>query len=88
MGRIKRRTKDNLFYYSFSDRKKVITVLLPLRLKYRDKIHGDRHYWEKYTAAEPHHGAGFTIVNDQTGSFRFLTATATYAYHLGLNAYH
>ena len=43
-------------------------------------------YWRSYTAAEPHQGVGFTIINDQTGSFRFLTATATYAYHLGLNA--
>lgn len=42
-------------------------------------------YWETYTAAEPHHGAGLTIINDQTGSFRFLTASATYAYHLGIN---
>jgi type IX secretion system PorP/SprF family membrane protein len=43
-------------------------------------------YWETYTAAEPHHGLGLNIVNDQTGSFRFLSASATYAYHLGLNA--
>jgi len=31
-------------------------------------------YWESYTAAEPHHGIGLTMVNDN----------ATYAYHLGL----
>lgn len=43
-------------------------------------------YWRSYTAAEPHHGIGLQIINDQTGSFRFLTASATYAYHLGLNA--
>jgi len=43
-------------------------------------------YWRNYTAAAPHHGVGFTVINDQTGSFRFLTASATYAYHLGLNA--
>jgi len=43
-------------------------------------------YWRSYTAAAPHHGAGLTVINDQTGSFRFLTASATYAYHLGLNA--
>lgn len=43
-------------------------------------------YWETYTAAEPHHGIGLNIVNDQTGNFRFLSASATYAYHLGLNA--
>ncbi len=43
-------------------------------------------YWETYTAAEPHHGLGLTVINDQTGSFRFLSASATYAYHLGLDA--
>lgn len=43
-------------------------------------------YWRNYTAAEPHHGIGLQVINDQTGSFRFLTASATYAYHLGLNA--
>ena len=42
-------------------------------------------YWENYTAAEPHHGIGLNIINDQTGSFRFFSASATYAYHLGLN---
>jgi type IX secretion system PorP/SprF family membrane protein len=35
-----------------------------------------KYYWENYTAAEPHHGIG---------SFNFFTATASYAYHLGLN---
>ena len=44
-----------------------------------------RAYWESYTAAEPHHGIGATIINDRTGSFSFFTATASYAYHLGLN---
>lgn len=44
-----------------------------------------RAYWETYTAAEPHHGIGLNIINDQTGSFRFFSASATYAYHLGLN---
>ena len=43
-------------------------------------------YWESYTAAEPHHGIGFTMINDRTGSYNWFTATATYAYHLGLNA--
>ncbi|MFM2338183.1 MAG: hypothetical protein RL115_1376 [Bacteroidota bacterium] len=43
-------------------------------------------YWESYTAAEPHHGAGLTIVNDKTGSFNRFSANATYAYHLGINA--
>ena len=44
-----------------------------------------RAYWESYTAAEPHHGIGFTMVNDKTGSFNFFSASATYAYHLGLS---
>lgn len=43
-------------------------------------------YWENYTGAEPHHGAGLTVINDRTGSFNRFTAYATYAYHLGLNA--
>ena len=45
-----------------------------------------RSYWESYTAAEPHHGIGFMMVNDRTGSFTRFSAAATYAYHLGLNA--
>lgn len=41
-------------------------------------------YWESYTAAEPHHGIGLTMVNDKAGSFNRFTVNATYAYHLGL----
>ena len=44
-----------------------------------------RAYWENYTAADPHHGAGISIINDRTGSFNFLSASASYAYHIGLN---
>lgn len=44
-----------------------------------------RSYWENYTAADPHHGIGLTIINDKTGSFSRFTADATYAYHLGLS---
>ena len=43
-------------------------------------------YWESYTASEPHHGAGMTILNDKTGNFNRFTATLSYAYHVGLNA--
>lgn len=43
-----------------------------------------KYYWENYTAAEPHHGIGMTVINDKTGSFNRFTANATYAYHLGL----
>ena len=42
-------------------------------------------YWENYTAAAPHHGVGLSVINDRTGSFNFLSASASYAYHLGLN---
>lgn len=45
-----------------------------------------KYYWENYTAAEPHHGVGLTVINDRTGSFNRFTVDATYAYHLGLNA--
>ena len=44
-----------------------------------------KYYWENYTAAEPHHGIGLTVINDRTGSFNRFTANATYAYHLGLS---
>ena len=43
-------------------------------------------YWESYTAAEPHHGVGLTIINDQTGLFSRFSTDVSYAYHLGLNA--
>jgi type IX secretion system PorP/SprF family membrane protein len=42
-------------------------------------------YWENYTAAEPHHGVGFAMINDRTGSFNRFTAYGSYAYHLGLS---
>ncbi|MDP4264542.1 MAG: type IX secretion system membrane protein PorP/SprF [Bacteroidota bacterium] len=42
-------------------------------------------YWENYTASEPHHGVGLTILNDKTGNFNRFTTYATYAYHLGLS---
>jgi type IX secretion system PorP/SprF family membrane protein len=41
-------------------------------------------YWEEYTAAEPHHGIGGSIINYKTGYISRLTATVSYAYHLGL----
>lgn len=44
-----------------------------------------QYYWENYTAAEPHHGIGMTLINDHTGSFNRFSANATYAYHLGLS---
>jgi type IX secretion system PorP/SprF family membrane protein len=44
-----------------------------------------KYYWENYTAAEPHHGIGFSMINDRTGSFNRFSAAASYAYHLGLS---
>jgi type IX secretion system PorP/SprF family membrane protein len=41
-------------------------------------------YWQDYTAAEPHHGIGLQVINDQTGPLRYFSAYATYAYHLGI----
>lgn len=43
-------------------------------------------YWQAYTASEPHHGVGFSIVNDITGNYNVLTANVSYAYHLGISS--
>lgn len=43
-------------------------------------------YWENYTASEPHHGVGFSIISDRTGNFTRTTIAASYAYHVGLSA--
>lgn len=45
-----------------------------------------KQYWQDYTASEPHHGIGMQIINYQTGPLNRLSAYATYAYHLGINA--
>ena len=42
-------------------------------------------YWEQYTAAQPHHGVGFQVINDKTGPINRFTANVSYAYHLGLS---
>ncbi len=42
-------------------------------------------YWRDYTAADPHQGVGFTIMNDKTGPLNRFAAYGTYAYHLGLS---
>lgn len=44
-----------------------------------------KQYWEEYTAAEPHHGVGASVVNYRTGYINRFFATASYAYHLGLS---
>jgi|688.fasta_scaffold91035_4 type IX secretion system PorP/SprF family membrane protein len=38
-------------------------------------------YWEDYTAPEPHHGWGATLINDRTGPLTRFSAYGTYAYH-------
>lgn len=43
-------------------------------------------YWENYTASEPHHGVGLTVINDQTGLLSRFSGTVSYAYHLGLSS--
>ena len=49
-----------------------------------DNPRGSR-YWENYTASEPHHGVGLSIVNDKTGLYNQFTANVSYAYHIGLS---
>lgn len=44
-----------------------------------------KYYWESYTAAEPHHGMGLSVISDKTGSYTRFTSTVSYAYHIGLN---
>lgn len=43
-------------------------------------------YWERYTAASPHHGIGMQVINDVTGPLRFFSAYATYAFHVGITS--
>jgi type IX secretion system PorP/SprF family membrane protein len=42
-------------------------------------------YWETYTAATPHHGAGIQMINDVAGPLQNTSIYATYAYHIGLS---
>jgi type IX secretion system PorP/SprF family membrane protein len=42
-------------------------------------------YWQDYTSAEPHHGVGFTMINDRTGPLNRFAAYGTYAYHMGIS---
>lgn len=44
-----------------------------------------RAYWSQYEKAEPHHGLGFTMLNDRTGPLNRFAAYGTYAYHLGIS---
>jgi type IX secretion system PorP/SprF family membrane protein len=45
-----------------------------------------RAYWNEYTKAEPHHGVGFTMLNDRTGPLNRFAVYGTYAYHQGISA--
>lgn len=42
-------------------------------------------YWQNYTASEPHHGIGVSVVNDVTGLYNRFSANLSYAYHIGLS---
>ncbi|MBI3718700.1 MAG: type IX secretion system membrane protein PorP/SprF [Sphingobacteriales bacterium] len=42
-------------------------------------------YWQEYTAPEPHHGVGMSIVNYKTGYINRFFINGSYAYHLGLS---
>jgi type IX secretion system PorP/SprF family membrane protein len=44
-----------------------------------------RSYWENYTASEPHHGVGLSMINDQTGLYNRFNLNISYAYHLGIS---
>lgn len=43
-----------------------------------------RLYTQNYQASAPHHGIGFTLVNDKAGPITQTNFAASYAYHLGL----
>jgi type IX secretion system PorP/SprF family membrane protein len=42
-------------------------------------------YWQNYTASEPHHGIGMSVINDKTGLYNRFSANVSYAYHIGLS---
>ena len=42
-------------------------------------------YWENYTASDPHHGIGFSLINDKTGLYNHLNIDVSYAYHIGIS---
>ena len=41
-------------------------------------------YWQNYTAPEPHHGWGVSLINDRTGPLNRFSVYGTYAYHIGI----
>ncbi|HEY0356072.1 MAG TPA: type IX secretion system membrane protein PorP/SprF [Flavisolibacter sp.] len=42
-------------------------------------------YWQNYTASDPHHGAGVSIIHDRTGLYNRFSMNLSYAYHIGLS---
>jgi type IX secretion system PorP/SprF family membrane protein len=42
-------------------------------------------YWQNYTASDPHHGIGLSIINDKTGLYNHFTMDISYAYHIGIS---
>jgi type IX secretion system PorP/SprF family membrane protein len=42
-------------------------------------------FMEEYKSTDPHHGVGFTILNDKTGPINRFSLYGSYAYHLPLN---
>lgn len=42
-------------------------------------------YWQSYQKPEPHHGVGFTILNDKTGPLNRFAAYGSYAYHMAVS---
>lgn len=44
-----------------------------------------RAYWQDYTAPDPHGGFGLTVINDRTGPLNRFSASAAFAYHIGLS---
>jgi len=40
-----------------------------------------KQYWDSYTAPDPHHGIGFTAINDKAGYINRWSVYGSYAYH-------
>jgi type IX secretion system PorP/SprF family membrane protein len=44
-----------------------------------------KNYWQDYTASDPHHGVGLSVISDKTGLYQHFTADISYAYHIGIS---
>jgi type IX secretion system PorP/SprF family membrane protein len=47
-----------------------------------------REYWKNYKSIEPHAGVGMVVYYDQAGPLSLYSASACYAYHIGLSPRH